>query len=389
MLAPAHSWALEAQGHTYEQFEQARSLPVAVRAALMPDAHPGYGLPIGGVLAVQNAVIPYAVGVDIACRMHLTVLDWPVRALQERKAILISALQKTTRFGIGAAFARHERCQHPVMDENWHEHPFLRHLQNKAWEQLGTSGTGNHFVEFVELKIKDTMAAVPPGVYMALLSHSGSRGVGAEVANHYSRLAQKLRPELPQHVKNLAWLDLQHQTGQEYWQAMQLMGRYSAANHELIHKRILTFIGALPLAAVQNHHNFAWRETHDKQSLIVHRKGATPAHAGQLGVVPGSMATKGFVVEGLGLPLALHSCSHGAGRAMSRKQAHKNLKGLNLRHHLAEMGIELLSAGLDEAPAAYKDIAKVMDAQKDMVRIKASFIPRIVKMAPGNERPED
>ena len=389
LLASARSWALDEQGQTLEQFKQARSLPIALKAALMPDAHPGYGLPIGGVLAVKDAVIPYAVGVDIACRMHLTVLDWPLSCLQTRKEALIKALNQSTRFGIGAGFTRSERCQHQIMDENWHQHPLLAGLQNKAWEQLGTSGTGNHFVEFVELEIKEPLSGLQPGMFLALLSHSGSRGTGAEVARHYSRLAQKMCKGLPDSLNNLAWLELNSAAGQEYWQAMQLMGRYAAANHELIHQKVLRHLGAAAMGHFQNHHNFAWQEVVDGKTAIVHRKGATPAHRGKLGIIPGSMGTAGYVVEGKGLRQAINSCSHGAGRALSRKQAHKHFKGLDLRRHLNELGVELISAGHDEVPGAYKDIEQVMSAQQDMVHIKARFMPRIVKMAPGRERAED
>ena len=170
---------------------------------------------------------------------------------------------------------------------------------------------------------------------------------------------------------------------------MELMGRYAAANHALIHRHVARALGAEILAAVENHHNFAWREEHGGELLTVHRKGATPAGDGDLGVIPGSMAHPAYVVRGLGEPESLRSASHGAGRVMSRKQAKQSFTWSAARKLLAERGVELLSAGLDEVPMAYRDIDRVMAAQTDLVVPLARFLPRMVKMAPPGERPED
>jgi len=368
-----------------EQMDQACRLPLVVRGALMPDAHFGFGLPIGGVLAVRKAVIPYAVGVDIACRMRLSVLDWPVEALTGRRDELRAVLENETRFGVGAAFGPKERRRHKVMDEDWAAGPVTARLKDRAWKQLGTSGGGNHFAEFGELHLPRPDLGLPAGKYLALLSHSGSRGPGEAVAEHYSRLAMHLRPELPPEIKHLAWLDEESEAGREYWAAMELMGRYAAANHELIHGHVLAALGAEALAVVENHHNFAWREEHEGQEVIVHRKGATPADKGRLGLIPWSMATPGFVVRGRGGLLALSSCSHGAGRRLSRSAALQTLDREAVTAFLAEKGVELISGGLDEAPQAYKDIEAVMAAQADLLDIVARFEPRLVKMAPGRD----
>ena len=314
-------WGTDVEEDALQQMRNACELPVAVRGALMPDAHPGYGLPIGGVLAVREAVIPYAVGVDIACRMKLTVLDLPVSALRGQQERLARAINAETRFGVGSAF--HDRREHDVMDEDWSATPVTAHLKDKAWSQLGTSGSGNHFVEFGELTLTQADLGLESGTYLALLSHSGSRGTGAQVADHYSKLAMMLHPELPRHLTHLAWLDLASEEGQEYWHAMQLMGHYAAANHALIHRCIARNLGARVLLDVENHHNFAWREQHDGQEVIVHRKGATPAGAGVLGIIPGSMGAPGFVARGRGVEASLNSASHGAGRRMSRKAANE------------------------------------------------------------------
>jgi tRNA-splicing ligase RtcB len=372
--------------------QNAANLPVAVAGALMPDAHQGYGLPIGGVLATENAVIPYAVGVDIACRMKMTVLDLPLNALANEDGRLSGALVRETRFGVGAEFK--DRRHHDVMDADWNVTRVTSDLKNRAWAQLGTSGSGNHFVEFGQLTVLNDAVGLPEGQYIALLSHSGSRGTGAQIAAHYSKLAMKLHPELPKELSQLAWLDLETDEGQQYWAAMELMGRYAAANHALIHKHIARALGVEVRLDLENHHNYAWKEAHRKPDgtvaeLIVHRKGATPAGDGVLGIIPGSMGTPGYVVRGRGNAASLNSAAHGAGRRMSRTQAKKQFNWGQAQEFLRARGVKLLSAGLDEVPMAYKDIEEVMAAQRDLVEPLARFDPRLVKMAPAGERPED
>jgi tRNA-splicing ligase RtcB (3'-phosphate/5'-hydroxy nucleic acid ligase) len=267
-------------------------------------------------------------------------------------------------------------------------------LKDRAWSQLGTSGSGNHFVEFGRLVVTDDAVGLPPGEYVALLSHSGSRGSGAQIAQHYSRLARDLHPELPKELANLAWLDLASEPGREYWAAMELMGKYAAANHALIHAHVRRALGVEARLDIENHHNFAWRERHPlpggaEAEVIVHRKGATPAGAGVLGIIPGSMGTPGYVVRGRGVAASLNSAAHGAGRRMSRTRAKEIFTWDMAKAFLRERGVTLLSAGLDEVPMAYKDIDAVMSAQRDLVEPLARFEPRLVKMAPGGERPED
>jgi len=390
--APYRVWGENHETTAVHQMKNACSLPVAVSGALMPDAHVGYGLPIGGVLATHEAVIPYAVGVDIACRMKLTVLDLPVSALSDDQTRLTRAIERETRFGMGAAFK--SRRQHDVMDADWRVTGVTSGLKDRAWAQLGTSGSGNHFVEFGQLTVFDETAGLPRGEYFALLSHSGSRGTGAQVAQHYSRLARELHPELPKELSHLAWLDLSTEAGQEYWAAMELMGHYAAANHALIHAHIARALGVEVRLDIENHHNFAWRERHrlpdgSEAEVIVHRKGATPAGDGVLGVIPGSMGTPGYVVRGKGVSASLNSASHGAGRRMSRTKAKEMFTWDIAQKFLRERGVTLLSAGLDEVPMAYKDIEEVMAAQRDLVEPLARFEPRLVKMAPSGEPPED
>lgn len=380
------TWGTDIDAEAIAQMEAAIGLPVAVGGALMPDAHVGYGLPIGGVLATENAVIPYGVGVDIACRMMMTIFDIPPLVLKSQHDLYVSAIEKNTRFGVGAEWRQPK--SHEVMDENWNVSPVTREMKDKAHRQLGTSGSGNHFVEFGELTFDEEALGITPGTYLALLSHSGSRGTGARVADYYTKVAKKLHPELAGAARNLAWLDLD-EDGAEYWVAMELMGKYASANHHVIHNAIVNFLGHPILKQIENHHNFAWWEKHGGRNVVVHRKGATPAGKGVLGIIPGSMGTPGFLVEGLGNEESLSSTSHGAGRRMSRKAAMKKFTWRETKEFLLKQGVELLSAGLDEAPWAYKNINDVMNAQLDLARPLAKFMPRLVKMAPAGERPED
>ncbi len=378
-------WGKDPDPMAVLQMEEALNLPIAVRGALMPDAHKGYGLPIGGVLAVKDAIIPYAVGVDIACRMKLSVLSLSVREFETCKHTFRQALETRTKFGVGEQF-NHPR-QHPVMDEDWTFSPVVNSLKDKAYKQLGTSGSGNHFAEFGKLTLSHDDIGLKAGEYIAFLTHSGSRGAGAKIADHFSKLAKRLHPELGRPLNNLAWLDIQQPEGIEYFNAMTLMEKYSAANHEIIHDSVLSLIGEKAVTTVENIHNFAWKEKIGLQNVIVHRKGATPADIGDIGIIPGSMADPGFIVRGLGNDESLKSAAHGAGRKMSRNAAKKKFSFKDLLNIVQKKKITLISAGLDEIPLAYKNIVDVMDQQKDLVDIVATFEPRLVKMAlPGRKK---
>ncbi len=374
-------WGTDIDVACQAQMRQACALPMAVGAALMPDAHVGYGLPIGGVLALENAVVPYAVGVDIACRMKLSVLDVPPIQLTDNFHRFKTALLNGTRFGIGSV---HERPQdHAVMDQDWSVCRVTREYKDKAWKQLGTSGSGNHFVEFGVLTLTERAEDLnlDAGEYVALLSHSGSRGTGAAVCDTYSSIARGRLPKQYEDVGRLAWLSMDDAAGQEYWAAMNLMGDYAAANHHVIHRLVSKLLGARIISGVENHHNFAWKEQHGGKDVIVHRKGATPAGAGVLGVIPGSMADPAFIVRGKGNAASLESASHGAGRRMSRTAAREKYNFRAVQKALEQKGISVLSAGSDEVPYVYKDIMEVMAAQEDLVEVVGRFDPKIVKMS--------
>ena len=367
------------------QMETAMKLPVTVAGALMPDAHQGYGLPIGGVLATRNAVIPYGVGVDIGCRMCLTLYDLPSDTLEKKKEDFKKMLINNTKFG-QATFKKPK--DHAIMDrKEFSELSIVREMKDRAWQQIGSSGGGNHFVEFgiVEILSSVNEFNVVPGVYVALLSHSGSRGLGANIARHYTKIAMDTC-KLPQEAKHLAWLDLNTEAGQEYWLAMDLAGDYASACHHQIHERMAIGLRETPIAMIENHHNFAWKEKDSfGNDIIVHRKGATPAGKGVLGIIPGSMATSGFIVRGKGMSASINSASHGAGRLMSRTKAKQSILPGQVNKVLKQAGVELIGSGLDEAPMAYKDIHQVMEYQKDLVEVLGTFMPKIVRMC-GDEK---
>ena len=351
----------------------------------MPDAHKGYGLPIGGVLATENAVIPYGVGVDIGCRMCMTLYDIPPAFVHQNTGWLTDILMENTRFGqtIFKHPRGHEVLDSPVFDEI----KVVKSLKNKAWSQIGSSGGGNHFVEFgiTEILNGDNEFGLQEGKYLAVLSHSGSRGLGASIANHYTKLAMDMT-RLPREAKHLAWLNLDSEAGQEYWLAMNLAGEYASACHHQIHERLAAALGEQPLATIENHHNFAWKEQDaEGNEIIVHRKGATPAAEGVMGIIPGSMCSPGFIVRGKGKPESINSASHGAGRVMSRNRAKQTLSKKEVQRFIKKIGITLIGSGLDEAPQVYKNIHEVMDRQQLLVEVMGTFQPKIVRMCGAKE----
>lgn len=369
------------------QMINASRLPVAIAGALMPDAHAGYGLPIGGVLATENSVIPYGVGVDIGCRMCLSIFDITPQDLLQRESYFTRVLNESSLFGSGKQFET--VTDSDVLDRSEFKlTPLLRNIHQKAAKQLGTSGSGNHFIEFgiVEIPEKDEVLNVEAGVYMGLLSHSGSRSLGATIADHYTKVA-KAKRLLPSEAANLAWLTLDEEEGVEYWLSMNLAGDYASACHHLIHEKVAIELGRQPIKMVENHHNFAWKELYEGRQVIVHRKGATPAGENVLGIIPGSMTAPGFIVKGKGEHASIDSASHGAGRRMSRSRALASITQADLNKELEKHGVKLLGGGLDEAPFAYKDIETVMRSQRSLVDVVGKFIPKIVKMDGFAEKP--
>lgn len=366
--------------NTIHQMKQAMRLPCVENGALMPDAHVGYGIPIGGVISTKNEIIPYAVGVDIGCRMSLTIFQEPVSYLSRFKHEFKSALQEHTEFG--SKLKKKHSNDHEVLENSaFQEFDFLRKLHNKAFIQLGSSGSGNHFVEFGEVNLTaENCFHLPEGKYLGLLTHSGSRGMGASIAERYTKIAME-QCKLPREVKQLAWLDAKSAEGQEYWIGMNLAGDYAKACHDVIHHNLTKALKLKPLQNVENHHNFAWKELNvNGEERYVHRKGATPAHAGELGIIPSSMTTPGYIVSGLGNASSLNSASHGSGRLMSRSKAKGSFTKRMMKEDLKEAGVSLMGGSVDEASFAYKNGEDVIQSQQNLVHIEGTFLPKIVRM---------
>ena len=294
----------------------------------------------------------------------MSIYDIPAEHFFENESKYKRELIAQTKFGAGHGFHGQYKADHEVLDSGlFNSIGIIRGLKDKASSQLGSSGGGNHFVEFgiIEFKEKDEVMGMEKGSYLALLSHSGSRGFVATLAGYYTRLAKQIC-KLPQEAANLAYLDLSTEAGQEYWLAMNLAGDYASACHEII------------------------QEIWDGDEVIVHRKGATPAGKGVMGIIPGSMTASGFLVRGKGVEQSISSASHGAGRQMSRTKAIKEISKDAMRAVLKEQGVTLIGAGCDEAPMAYKDIHAVMAAQQELVDIVAEFTPKLVRMADDGSR---
>jgi tRNA-splicing ligase RtcB len=315
--------------------------------------------------------------------MRLSVYAVSPYLLGQKKGLFEDALLTQTSFGMGALWQGKQRAEHAVLDDSaWNATRLLKSLQDNAARQLGTSGTGNHFVEWGSFRLDEPLLGLRPGEYLALLSHSGSRSVGFKIADRYSKLAMEKHPNLDKSIRHLAWLSLDSEEGQEYWLSMELAGRFASANHAIIHRRVAEAVGLKEAAVVENHHNFAWtQQMPDGKTVIVHRKGATPAGAGMLGVIPGSMGDAGYLVRGRGAGASLDSASHGAGRLMSRTAALGSISKSARDQYLKERGVTLLGGGLDESPQAYKPIEKVIAAQQELVDVIGKFSPRIVRMA--------
>lgn len=383
-LVPTKPYAVFGKAQIEEaailQMDRIMSLPISLQGALMPDAHSGYGLPIGGVLATKDVVLPNAVGVDIGCRMALSIVGETASFFKRYHHKMAETLRSYTHFGMEGSLQH--KVQHSILDDyRFAEIAVLKQWKGKAAKQLGSSGSGNHFVEFGIVALEENNAfALPPGSYVGLLSHSGSRGLGANIAQYYAQLAMD-QCRLPQVLKHMAWLDRSSELGQEYWLAMNLAGDYATACHEVIHQQVLHELGLEPIAHIANHHNFAWEEKlADGTSAVLHRKGATPASKGTWGIIPGNMVDPAYLVKGKGNATALCSAAHGAGRKMSRAKAKNSTTVSELIKVLKQHEVQLIGGSVEESPLAYKNIDQVMQAQSSLVSIEGKFYPKIVRM---------
>ena len=378
----------------------------AERAALMADGHVGYVMPIGGVAAYENKASVVGVGFDIACgnaaiRTNLKLSQFARQELEH----FADEIQRSIAFGVGR---NNESGDAPVDDPlfsspAWealrdtggrHEHDSLK---AKARSQLGTVGSGNHYVDV----FADEAGTIWVGV------HFGSRGLGHTVASGFLALSQNKK--WGERVKEVeALLDLSTPLGDAYWSAMELSGEYAYAGREWVARHVVELLGGTEMELVHNHHNFAWKEEHDGRDLVVVRKGATPAFPGQKGFVGGSMGDDAVIVEGARegegdaelQKASLYSTVHGAGRVMSRTEARGKLKGWGkkarivspgkvswemVKEWIGPQGVILRGGGLDESPQAYRRLPDVLAAQGNTIRVLHTLRPIIVVMAGENE----
>jgi len=368
---PIKLWLDGIEENALQQAKNIANLPFAYKwIAIMPDSHSGYGMPIGGVLATKQVIIPNCVGVDIGCGMMAVRTS-----LSEIDTDTLKSIMSQVRTVIPLGFS------HQKEDQQWdgfNDAPDISIIQRElssSRKQLGTLGGGNHFIEI----------QMGSDGYVWLMLHSGSRNFGLKTATEYHkkalRLCEKWHSMLPD--KELAFLPIESDEGAEYYDAMKYCLKFAQANRDLMMARIETIVhditGATIDERVNIHHNYAAIENHYGENVFVHRKGATKATLGLAGIIPGSMGTSSYIVEGLGNPESFMSCSHGAGRSMGRKQA---IRELNLEDEQRKMeGIvhELWDkSNLDEAPGSYKDIDTVMANQADLVKVKVHLKPLAV-----------
>ena len=377
---PVKMWLDEPEDGAVKQALNLANLPFAFgHICLMPDTHQGYGMPIGGVMATKNVIVPNAVGVDIGCGMCAVKTNVEVDGLERKQLTQIMAgIRELVPLGFDHHKERQDESLMP-QDYNLDEMVIVKRQYLAALKQIGTLGGGNHFIELQ----RDCEG------FLWIMIHSGSRNFGLQVAEYYNKKAKKLNEMYYSSVNpqvDLAFLPFETDEAHAYYQEMMYCTEFALANRKLMMERIQQVVSATlcdviyePMINIA--HNYAAWETHFDTKVIVHRKGATSAKEGETGIIPGSQGTKSYIVEGLGNPESFMSCSHGAGRVMSRSAAIRNLNLEEEKRKLDELGIIHSIRGksdLEEASSAYKDIAQVMDFQKDLVNIKVELSPLAV-----------
>jgi tRNA-splicing ligase RtcB len=377
---PIKMWLDEPEAGSLEQARNLANLPFAFsHVCLMPDTHQGYGMPIGGVLATDNVIIPNAVGVDIGCGMCAVKTNIRTEGIERKQ---LTDVMRGIRELIPLGFEHHKARQNESLmpqDFNIDDLVIVKRQYLAALKQIGTLGGGNHFIE---------LQKCGEG-YLWLMIHSGSRNFGLQVAEYYNKAAKKLNEAYFSSVSPkaaLAFFPFDANEARQYYREMQYCTLFAFANRKLMMERIQSVVSAVftgvayePLINIA--HNYAAWEEHFGKKALVHRKGATSAKAGEIGIIPGSQGTKSYIVEGLGNPESFMSCSHGAGRLMSRTAAVRNLNLEEEKRKLDEQGIIHSIRGksdLEEAASAYKDITQVMAFQEDLVKIKVELSPLAV-----------
>jgi tRNA-splicing ligase RtcB (3'-phosphate/5'-hydroxy nucleic acid ligase) len=345
----------------------------AVAGVVCADGHLGYAQPVGGVIAYEKQISISGVGFDIGCGNLAVRLDTPYTAIQDKVGTLIKDVARTISFGIGRS--NEERVEHELFDdrEAWRESDMEAYRQ-KAVGQLGTVGSGNHYVDL----LRDQEGFVWIGV------HFGSRGLGHTSATRYLKAAGG---KDGMHVAP-AVINEDSEIGRRYIAAMELAGRYAYAGREWVVERARQIIGGNVTDTVHNHHNYAWRETHNGRDLWVVRKGATPAFPGQRGFVGGSMGDDAVIVEGIESPQAkasLYSTIHGAGRLFGRKEAKRRFARAEMDQWLKQRGVTLVGADLDESPMAYRRLPEVLAQHAGTIKVLHTLRPFAVAMAGEGE----
>ncbi len=381
---------------TLAQIRRCAADETVAAAALMADGHKGYSMPIGGVVAYRNAVSPSGVGYDISCGLKAVLTDLQSADLKRDIKGVMDQVARTVVFGLGRESG--QAADHELFDDPaWRDLKHVGPLKDAARAQLGTVGSGNHFVDLLEDEQGRVWVAV----------HFGSRGFGFKVASGFLNLAAGRAFDAHAPEKGMdqpaTVLSLASSMGQDYWQSMTLAGRYAYAGRDFVADQVLGILGAKAVEEVHNHHNFAWVEEHSGEKLVVVRKGATPAWPGQRGIIGGSMGDISVIVEGVDgteSRRALRSTVHGAGRVMSRTQAAGKRrwirKGARRVSHvikpgqitkammmewLRREGVELRGGGLDESPHVYRQLLGVLAAHEGTLRILHTLRPLGVAMA--------
>jgi tRNA-splicing ligase RtcB len=366
---PVKLWLDDIEDGALAQAKDLANLKFAFKhIAIMPDSHQGYGMPIGGVMATEQVVVPNAVGVDIGCGMTAIKSDIKVEDIsQDDLKEIMGEIRKVIPMGFG----HHKEKQEW---EGFNSAPDIEVIQKQlenAKYQLGTLGGGNHFIEIQK----------GDDGFVWVMLHSGSRNFGLQTATEYNKLAQKMCEKWSSDVpnKDLCFLPMDSKEGEDYFKAMNYALDFAFANRHLMLLRIMDIIGNQhfePAGLINIHHNYAAMENHFGKNVLVHRKGATKATEGLIGIIPGSMGSPSYIVEGLDNAESFKSCSHGAGRRMGRGEA---IRTLNLEEEQNKMG-DIIGKPrdqkhIDEAPGAYKDIDIVMNNQADLVKIKVKLLP--------------
>ena len=393
---PVKSWCENCEEGAVKQAENLAKHPVVFgHVALMPDAHQGYGMPIGGVIATDNAVIPAAVGVDIGCGMVATETDIPAERFGDMSFRRAFQEKLKERIPVGEGVSHRET-------QNWkgfEEYTANNGMRSNLWPSkldrmnLGTLGGGNHFIELQKSTALDGSDAPEGGSKVWLMIHSGSRNLGKRIEEHYHKIANRLctRFRVPLADPDLAFLPIEEQDGHNYFTDMLFALRYAKENRrrmmEAMKETVAEFVPEVNfLRSIDIHHNYAACEEHFGKKVFVHRKGATSAKLDEIGIIPGSMGTASYIVRGLGNPDSFMSCSHGAGRRMSRiaasttltvEECDQAMDGIVCErwHKYEGYGKAKGRLDLSEAPQAYKDIESVIDAERDLIEPLVRLVP--------------